>query len=63
MAVAAAIQHQSRKLAGLNLAPGIRFSLLAAPRQAPYGSQSQTQLDGGDMAALSAQPEVQELIL
>jgi hypothetical protein len=61
MAVTATIQHQSLKVAGRNIAPGIQFSLLAssAPRQARYGSLSQTWLDGADMAALSARPEVE----
>jgi len=64
MAVTATIQRQSLKVAGRNIAPGIEFSLLATsapgrPRQARYGSQSQTWLDGADMAALSARPEVE----
>ena len=54
MAVTATIQRQTLKVAGRNIAPGVQFSLLAtsASRQARYGSQSQTWLDGADMAAL-----------
>jgi len=51
--VTATIPRQNLKAAGRNVAPEIQFSLLATPpRQAQFGSQSQTGFDGADMAAL-----------
>jgi hypothetical protein len=59
--VTATIQRQNLKVAGRNVAPEIQFSLLATPpRQARFGSQSQTGLDGADMAALRARTEDQD---